>query len=251
MSETIFLAGATGVIGKPLAKLLVEEGHTVYGSTRRNERAEYLRSLGVRPVVVDVFERERLIQALIRIKPTCVIHQVTDLPRDFDPSEMTAAITRNAKVRSEGTLNLIAAMQASGCTHIIAQSIAWAYAPGATPYAEDAQLDVEAQGLRQITVGGISALEQRVLHTPSIRGAVLRYGNLYGPGTGKDQPSGASPLQVEAAAYAALLLLRLNISGVFNIAEDNAQVTSEKAKRLLGWLPELRLPLTSPDCSSI
>lgn len=242
MSNTIFLAGATGVIGSALVKLLVDEGYKVYGSTRRVERADYLRSIGAEPVLVDVFDGERLTDSLLEIKPAAVLHQLTDLPRGLEPSEMAAAISRNARVRTEGTRNLIAAMQASGCDTIVAQSIAWAYTPGTKPYDEDVELDVNAEGLRQISVGGIAALEQQVLYTPHIHGTVLRYGHLYGPATGTDQPSGASPLHVEAAAYAALLALRLKVSGVFNIAEKNAEVTSEKARRVLGWVPEFRLP---------
>lgn len=242
MSKTVFLAGATGVIGSALVKLLVDEGYLVFGSTRREDKAEYLRSLGAKPIVVDVFDRERLYEALIQIKPAAVVHQLTDLPRGLDPSQMEAAINRNARVRTEGTRNLIGAMLASGCESIVAQSIAWAYAPATKPYAEDAELDIKAEGLRQVSVGGIVALEQQVLNTPHIQGTVLRYGHLYGPGTGTDQPSGASPLHVEAAAYAALLALRLNARGVFNVAEDKAEVTSEKARRVLGWVPELRLP---------
>ncbi|NBB09857.1 NAD(P)-dependent oxidoreductase [Pseudomonas sp. SLFW] len=241
MSKNIFLAGATGVIGSTLVKLLVDDGYTVFGSTRREDRADYLRALGAEPVVVDVFDREKLCDALIQIKPSAVVHQLTDLPRGLDPAQMAAAIARNARVRTEGTGNLIAAMLESGCESIVAQSIAWAYAPATKPYEEDAELDINAEGLRQVSVGGIVALEQQVLHTPQIHGAVLRYGHLYGPGTGTDQPSGASPLHVVAAAYAALLALRLNVRGVFNVAEENAEVTSEKARRVLGWVPELRL----------
>lgn len=242
MSKTIFVAGAGGVIGSPLVKLLVDEGYTVFGSTRREERADYLRSLGATPWVGDVFDRERLAQAFIKIAPSAVIHQLTDLPRGLAPSEMAAAIARNAKIRTDGTRNLISAMRASGCDRIVAQSIAWAYAPGAKPYEEDAALDLNAEGLRQISVGGIAALEQQVLCTAQIHGAVLRYGHLYGPGTGAEHPGGASALHVEAAAYAALLALRFNASGVFNIAEAEAEVSSEKARRVLRWTPELRLP---------
>jgi nucleoside-diphosphate-sugar epimerase len=242
VNRTVFLAGATGVIGSVLVKLLVEEGYRVFGTTRRENRADYLRSLGAKPIVVDVFDAERLSKVLMYCEPTDVVHQLTDFPRDLDPSQMPAAIARIARVRTEGTRNLIAAMQASGCKSLIAQSTARAYAPPAELSEEDAELTNLAEGLRQVSVSGIVALEQQVLYTPGINGAVLRYGDLYGPGTGTEQPSGASPLHVEAAAYAAFLALRLNIRGVFNVAEENAEVTSEKIRRVLGWVPELRLP---------
>jgi nucleoside-diphosphate-sugar epimerase len=242
VSKTIFVAGATGVIGSVLVKLLVDEGYTVFGTTRRQDRADYIRSLGAKPIVVDVFDAERLSKALIQSKPTAVVHQLTDIPRDFDPSQMAAAIARNTRVRTEGTRNLIAAMQASGCKSVVAQSTARAYAPTAELSEDDGEQADTAAGLRQASVGGIVALEQQVLYTPEIHGAVLRYGDLYGPGTGTDRPSGASPLHVEAAAYAAFLAVRLNVQGVFNVAEENAEVTSEKIRRVLGWVPELRLP---------
>lgn len=240
MAESIFVAGATGVIGSVLVKLLLQAGYRVYGSTRRKEQAQRLRSLGVSPVVVDVFDAQALEAQLLRIKPDCVVHQLTDLPRGLDPTQMAEAIARNARLRDQGTANLMAAARASGCERVVAQSIAWAYAEGPMPYAEEAALDLQAQGLRAISVGGVAALEHRVLNTPSVEGTVLRYGQLYGPGTGTDQPSGTSPLHVEAAAWAALLALRLHANGVFNIAEDNPQVSTEKARRMLGWTPDLR-----------
>ncbi|NUT77266.1 NAD(P)-dependent oxidoreductase [Pseudomonas sp. C1C7] len=240
MAESIFVAGATGVIGSVLVKLLLQAGYRVYGSTRREEQAQRLRSLGVSPVVVDVFDAQALEAQLLRIKPDCVVHQLTDLPRGLDPTQMAEAIARNARLRDQGTANLMAAARASGCERVVAQSIAWAYAEGPMPYAEEAALDLQAQGLRAISVGGVAALEHRVLNTPSVEGTVLRYGQLYGPGTGTDQPSGTSPLHVEAAAWAALLALRLHANGVFNIAEDNPQVSTEKARRMLGWTPDLR-----------
>ncbi|MBZ9781904.1 NAD(P)-dependent oxidoreductase [Pseudomonas sp. REP124] len=240
MAESIFVAGATGVIGSVLVKLLVQAGYRVYGSTRREEQAQRLRSLGVSPVVVDVFDAQALEAQLLRIKPDCVVHQLTDLPRGLDPTQMAEAIARNARLRDQGTANLMAAARASGCARVVAQSIAWAYAEGPMPYEEEAALDLQAQGLRAISVGGVAALEHRVLNTPSVEGTLLRYGQLYGPGTGTDQPSGNSPLHVEAAAWAALLALRLHANGVFNIAEDNSQVSTEKARRMLGWTPDLR-----------
>lgn len=240
MAESIFVAGATGVIGSVLVKLLVQAGYRVYGSTRREEQAQRLRSLGVSPVVVDVFDAQALEAQLLRIKPDCAVHQLTDLPRGLDPTQMAEAIARNARLRDQGTANLMAAARASGCERVVAQSIAWAYAEGPMTYAEEAALDLQAQGLRAISVGGVAALEHRVLNTPSVEGTVLRYGQLYGPGTGNDQPSGTSPLHVEAAAWAALLALRLHANGVFNIAEDNRQVSTEKARRMLGWTPDLR-----------
>ena len=242
MGEKIFVAGAAGAIGAALVPLLVEAGYAVYGSTRRADRASALEARGVTPVVVDVFDAEALRTALVRIAPAIVIHQLTDLPRDLDPKLMGEAAHRNARVRTEGTRNLVAAALAAGSQRMVAQSIAWAYAPGPTPHVEEHPLDLEAEGTRRVSVDGVAALEQSVLSAPGIKGTVLRYGQLYGPGTANAEPKGASPVHVEAAAWAAMMALRHAQGGIFNIAEDNPDVSSEKAKRQLGWHASLRLP---------
>jgi nucleoside-diphosphate-sugar epimerase len=242
MSETIFVAGAAGAIGAALIPLLIDAGHAVYGSTRRADRARALQARGVTPVVVDVFDAPALRAALMRIAPTVVIHQLTDLPPDLDPTLMAEAAHRNARVRTEGTRNLVAAALAAGSRRLVAQSIAWAYAPGPAPHTEGHPLDLEAEGTRRVSVGGVAALEQSVLGAAGITGTVLRYGQLYGPGTAHAEPKGASPVHVEAAAWAAVLALRHAPGGVFNIAEDSSEVSSEKAKRELHWRASLRLP---------
>jgi nucleoside-diphosphate-sugar epimerase len=243
MSEKIFLAGAAGAVGARLTPLLVEAGYEVYGTTRRIERADGIQAAGAHPVLVDIFDRETLANAIECIAPTIVIHQLTDLPPGLDPKLMGDAVARNARIRTEGTANLVAAALAAGCTQIVAQSIAWAYAPGPTPYDEEQPLDIDAQGARAVTVNGVIALERQVLgiNESGGIGAVLRYGALYGPGTGRDTAQGASPLHVDAAAWAALLAVQRAKRGTFNIAEDGAEVSSEKAKRELDWRPNMRL----------
>ncbi|MCW5298390.1 NAD(P)-dependent oxidoreductase [Herbaspirillum lusitanum] len=242
MSETIFLAGATGAIGTVLIPLLRDAGYTVYGGTRRQARANALRELGAVPVMIDVFDADALKSELIRIAPSVVIHQLTDLPRLPDPQALAQAAVGNARVRSEGTRNLVAAALAAGAARLIAQSIAWAYAPGDTPYPEEHPLDIDAEGLRRISVDGVVALETQVLQTPGLNGTVLRYGQLYGPGTWAGEPQGSSPVHVAAAAQAALLALQNNASGVFNITEDNTAASNQKARRTLGWNPAFRSP---------
>ncbi len=86
-------------------------------------------------------------------------------------------------------------------------------------------------------MGGVAALEQQVLSEPALNGTILRYGQLYGPDTGTDEPTGTSPVHVQAAARAALLALQTEQSGVFNITQDSPTVSNEKAKRVLGWSP--------------
>ncbi|ELQ12020.1 dTDP-glucose 4,6-dehydratase [Pseudomonas syringae BRIP39023] len=237
MSRKVFVAGASGVIGRALLKLLVAADYSVYGATRRAEKVKDIEVTGATAVVVDVYDAERLNEELVRIQPWTVIHQLTDLPRGLSPELMAKAVENNARIRTEGTRNLVAAARAAGATRLIAQSIAWAYRPGDTPYLETCPLDVEAHGSRGISVGGVAALEQQVLSEPALNGTVLRYGQLYGPGTGTDEPTGTSPVHVEAAARAALLALQAEQSGIFNITQDSPTVSNEKAKRILGWSP--------------
>ncbi|MCF9001450.1 NAD-dependent epimerase/dehydratase family protein [Pseudomonas syringae] len=237
MSRKVFVAGASGVIGKALLKLLVAAGYSVYGATRRTEKVKDIEATGATAVVVDVYDAERLNEELVRIQPWAVIHQLTDLPRGLSPELMAKAVENNARIRTEGTRNLVAAARAAGAARLIAQSIAWAYRPGDTPYLETCPLDVEAQGSRGISVGGVAALEQQVLSEPALNGTVLRYGQLYGPDTGTDEPTGTSPVHVQAAARAVLLALQKEQSGIFNITQDSPTVSNEKAKRILGWSP--------------
>ena len=155
MSYRIFLAGASGAIGSRLTPLLHSAGHYVCGSTRSKTKADTLRSLGADPVVVDVFDATALARAVASARPDVVIHQLTDLPKDLDPREMGAAIIRTARIRGEGTRNLVKAAIAAGARRLVAQSIAWAYAPGAEPYVETDPLDVGAEGDRRYQRAGI------------------------------------------------------------------------------------------------
>ncbi|MCH5514633.1 NAD-dependent epimerase/dehydratase family protein [Pseudomonas syringae] len=239
MSRKVFVAGASGVIGRALLKLLVAAGYSVYGATRRAEKVKDIEATGATAVVVDVYDAERLNEELVRIQPWAVIHQLTDLPRGLSPELMAKAVENNARIRTEGTRNLVAAARAAGATRLIAQSIAWAYRPGDTPYLETSPLDVEAQGSRGISVEGVAALEQQVLSEPALNGTVLRYGQLYGPDTGTDEPTGTSPVHVQDAARAVLLALQKEQSGIFNITQDSPTVSNEKAKRILGWSPSM------------
>ncbi len=240
MKEKLFIAGATGAIGRRLAPMLVAAGYEVYGATRRPGKLEQLRSQGVKGVLVDAFDASLLKSIVVEVRPDIIVHQLTDLPRDFDPSKMAAAVRNNARVRREGTANLVAAALAAGCARMVAQSIAWAYAPGQPPYGEEQPLDFAADGNRAVTVNGIAALEHAVLASPPMRGVVLRYGNLWGPGTSTDTPSGATPVHVDAAAHAVLLAVQHHAQGAFNIVDTNETVSARKAHADLGWSPSFR-----------
>lgn len=239
----IFLAGATGVIGRRLTPLLVAAGHQVTGATRSAEKAAALKGQGAQAVVVDVFDRQALRDAVVAARPEVVIHQLTDLPQVFDPERRGESLQRNARLRIEGTANLVAAAQGAGARRLISQSIAFIYAEGPEPHAESDRLaPADGDDLNALTSRGVRALEDATLHTPGVDGIVLRYGRLYGPGTWFAQASGRGPLHVDAAAHAALLAVKCGSPGIYNIAEDDGAVSIDKARNELGFDPQFRLP---------
>jgi nucleoside-diphosphate-sugar epimerase len=164
--------------------LLLDVGHDVVGTTRSTSKANALRAAGVKPVIVDVFDALALSRAVSAARPDIVIHQLTDLPPGLEPARMAEGTLRNARMRREGTQNLVAAALAAGVHRLVAQSIAWMYAPGPQPHGEDDPLDVHAAGIRAVTAEGVATLERLTTSSPPIDGVVLRYGHLYGPGTG-------------------------------------------------------------------
>jgi nucleoside-diphosphate-sugar epimerase len=236
----IFLAGAAGAVGKRLVPLLLDAGHHVVGTTRSATKADALRTAGVAPVVVDVFDAAALSRAVSAARPDIVVHQLTDLPPGLDPARMVEGTRRNARMRREGTRNLVAAALAAGAHRLVAQSIAWMYAPGPEPHGEDDPIDVHATGARAITADGVAALERLTVASPPIEGVVLRYGHLYGPGTGTDTAETPS-LYVDAAAAAALLAIEKAWRGIYNIAEPSRYLSTDKARRELGFDPSFRL----------
>jgi nucleoside-diphosphate-sugar epimerase len=237
----IFLAGASGAIGRRLTPLLLAAGHTVTGTTRSVGKAEELKARGVKAVVVDVFDAAALRDAVVRAQPEVVIHQLTDLPQMFDRGRLAASLVGNARLRIDGTANLVAASLAAGARRLIAQSIAFAYADGPEPHREsDPLAPAEGDGPDAISAGGVRALENAVVSARGIVGIVLRYGRLYGPGTW-NAPNARAPLHVDAAASAAFLAVTRGAPGVYNIAEDDGAVTIEKARKELGFDPAFRL----------
>jgi nucleoside-diphosphate-sugar epimerase len=237
----IFLAGAGGVIGRRLTPLLVLMGHEVTATTRSADKAGSLEAMCARPVVVDAFDAAALRAAVVAARPEIVIHQLTDLPSAPGTPGYEEGQRRNVRLRREGTRNLMDAALTAGVKRVIAQSIAFAYAPGRTPHHESDPLDIDAAGIRRETVGGVAALEEAVLATSRITGIVLRYGRLYGPGTWSEIPNGAGPLHIDAAAHAALLALDRGAHGIYNIAEDDGAVSIVKARAQLGFDPAIRL----------
>ena len=237
----VFVAGASGAIGRRLMPLLIAGGHQVTGTTRSAEAARKLEAAGVHPAIVDVYDAAALQRAAIAARPQVVIHQLTDLPQIFDEKELPAAYPRNARIRVEGTRNLIAAATAAGAQRFIVQSIAFAYAPGREPHVEDDPLNL-ADGPRLVTVRGAADMERQVL-TSGMDAIVLRYGLLHGPGTWREVQSLKPGLHIDAAAHAALLALTRGAPGVYNVADDDGAVSIAKARHALGFDPAFRMPV--------
>ena len=242
MGKKIFVAGATGVIGNALVPLLRDAGHTVVGATRTIDGKNRLEALGIGAVIVDVFDGKALEEAVEACAPDVVIHQLTDLSAGIDPAKQEEGLRRNARIRREGTANLARAARTAGVKRLIGQSIAWAYAPKATPWIETDPLDLHATGPRAISVcEGVVPLERAILAQNDFEGVVLRYGQLYGPRTWSAEPNGASPVHVDAAAYAALLAVDHGRPGAYNIADPGGAVSIERAQAELGWRADFRV----------
>ncbi|PER45889.1 dTDP-glucose 4,6-dehydratase [Bacillus thuringiensis] len=240
----IFVAGATGVIGRSLLPMLIKNGHTVFAMIRNTSQVEAMKRLGAIPVIADVFNREAVFSVLEETNPDVVIHQLTSLSSwNFED---------NAKIRTKGTRNLVDAAKNVGVQKIIAKSISWAYEPGDTFATEKDSLHITASMPRQVTVNGILKLEKAVTELPE--SVILRYGTLYGPGTWYAEnglianqvrnneiiaSDGISSfIHVEDAARATMLALNWP-SGIVNIV-DNYPATSK------AWLPIYAAALGAP-----
>lgn len=240
----VFVAGATGAIGRPLVSQLVACGHEVTGTTRSAQRAESVRAAGARPAVLDVFDADAVRAAMAEAEPEVVVHELTDLPASYDTNVERLTKGTN-RLRDEGTPILLDAAQAAGARRFVAQSIAFAYAPEGDPIKEeDAPL-----GGDPAVVGALRALESAVLEHPGLEGIVLRYGQFYGPGTwyGPDGSIGEqvrrrrfpvvgrgdgifSFVHVVDAAAATVAAVERGRHGVYNVCDDDPAPMRE-------WLP--------------
>ena len=169
----IFLAGASGVVGRRVIPALLAEGHVVVGLARGRDSYDAIDSLGATAVRGDVYDASTLARAVRAARPDVVMHQLTDLAAGDRAA--------NARLRTIGTRNLVDAAKAAGVRRMIAQSISWAYEPGAAPATEDSRLDLDAGPGRRDMVEGVAHLEGGVQEMPEW--VILRYGTLYGPGT--------------------------------------------------------------------
>jgi nucleoside-diphosphate-sugar epimerase len=236
----IFLAGATGAIGRRLTPLLVAAGHHVTGMTRNPASADALEKAGISTALVDVFDADALKTAMVDAAPEVVMHQLTDLPHVLEnENQLAAAYPRNARIRLHGTRNLIAAAQAAAARRFIVQSVAFGYAPGREPHSEDDPLDVKG-GPRAVTIGAAADMERQVL-TSGMPGIVLRYGFFYGPGTWHEGPTRRPAVHIDVAAHAAVLAVTRGHTGTYNIVEEDGTVSIAKARSELGFDPTFRV----------
>jgi nucleoside-diphosphate-sugar epimerase len=172
----VFVAGASGVLGVRVIPLLVAEGHEVTGMTRSPAKADLLRSIGAEPAICDVYDLPRLKEEVSAARTDAIVHLLTDLPDE--PSSSDAVARANARMRREGTANLLTAAREAAATRVIAQSVAW---------------ELPGDAGRAVVV-----LERAVLH---VGGVVVRLGRLYGPGTWDEgEPPAPPAVHVDEAA---------------------------------------------------
>jgi len=246
----VFLAGATGVIGRPLVPALIAAGHQVTGMTRSPEKLAALRAAGAEPVVADALDADAVMSAVKDARPDAIIHQLTAIPQRLDPRRIKRDFELTDRLRSEGTRHLVAAARASGVPRILAQSIAFAYDPGpaGTVHGEDDPLIISPPAQFRRSAGALAELESTVL---GAGGLVLRYGYFYGPGCGISRSGAISAdvarrrmpivgdgrgvwsfIHIEDAAQATLGALTRGESAPYNIVDDHPAAVSE-------WLPAL------------
>jgi 2-alkyl-3-oxoalkanoate reductase len=246
----VFVAGASGVIGRRLVPMLIEHGHQVSGMTRSFEHAQKLRELEADPVVCDVYDAGDLRSQMAAAEPQIVVHQLTDLPTSFNPRRMGEQLAGTNRVRQEGTRNLVDAALAVGARRMVAQSIAFAYPhTGEGLKTEDDPLFDDAPEPWVRSVQALHVLEDLVTKTEGLEGVVLRYGFFYGPGSAYDSDgyyarevrrrrfpivgrgSGVfSFIHVDDAAAATVAAVEGGAPGIYNVTDDEPAPLRE-------WLP--------------
>ena len=208
------------------------------GTTRSPERAAAIRAAGANAIVVNVFDAQRLGDAIDAARPVVIVHQLTDLPDHLDPTRVSDTLARETRAFAR---KAPATSSPPRCARGLA---AWSPSPSPGPTRpgrscidEDGALDTGAEGIRHVTIQGVVELERLVTSVPRLEGVVLRYGQLYGPGTWNAAPAGNAPVHVDAAARAAALAVARGEPGVYNIVEDGGAASNAKARARLGWEP--------------
>ena len=241
----VFIAGGSGVLGRSLIPLLAEAGHEVTATTRSVDRFSLISRLGATPAVFDALDRDAAFEVVSEARPDVVMHLLTDLS--------TGDSASNARLRVNGSRNLVDAALHAGTSRLIAESISWVYAPGDTLAVEEEPLDADPAEPRRTTIAAVAALEACVRELPET--VVLRFGQLYGPGTwfssdgrlGQDARAGRLPatdtvasfIHATDAARAAVLALDW-ASGVYNIV-DNEPASGRE------WVPRFAAAVGAPE----
>jgi nucleoside-diphosphate-sugar epimerase len=248
----VFVAGATGVIGKQLVPRLVAAGHEVHGMTRSESKQTMLYELGAVPVVADALDPDQVAAAVGRARPDVIVHQLTAIGA-IDPRHFDRDFALTNRLRTEGTDHLLSAGQAVGVRRFVAQSNgAFPYArTGAAVKGEEDPLDLTPAREWRAMVAAIRHLEDAVLGADWTEGIVLRYGAFYGPGTslapGEEQfelvrnrkfplvgDGGGvwSFIHIADAADATVAAVEHGSRGVYNVVDDDPAPVAE-------WLPAL------------
>jgi nucleoside-diphosphate-sugar epimerase len=259
----VFLAGAGGAIGRPLLPRLIEAGHQVTGLSRSEERAEQIRAAGAQALVCDVFDAEALTRGVSAAAPEVVVHEMTSLPDRIDLRNPEYG--PNNRIRREGTSNLIAAAAAAGARRVVAQSIAFMYAPqGDMVKDEEAPLMSGLPGAFGESVEATVSCEQQVTGAEGMDGLVLRYGWFYGPGT-YFAPDGSTAedvrrrrypivgrgtgvssfIHVDDAAAATVAAVERGDPGIYNVVDDEPAPMREWVPvyaEAIGAKPPRRIP---------
>lgn len=251
----IFIAGATGAIGRQLIPMLVEKGHDVVGMTRTEAKQDFLLGLGAEPVIADALDPEAVGQAVSEASPDVIVHQLTALSGEMDMRRPDRFFAMTNRLRTEGTDHLLAAGRAAGVRHVVAQSFAgWPFARTGGPVkSESDPLDPNPPERMRSTLDAIRYLEQSTVGIDWAKGVVLRYGAFYGPGTGGSHDPDASmtkpirkrqfPLigdaggvwsfiHIEDAAAATVAAIEREAEGIYHIVDNDPAPVSE-------WLPHL------------
>jgi nucleoside-diphosphate-sugar epimerase len=250
----VFVAGATGALGRPLVKELVARGHEVTGMTRSESKQDLLRGLGAKPVVADALDPDAVARAVAEANPDVIVHQLTAIG-EFNPRHMERDFAATNRLRTEGTDHLLAAGRAVGVKRFVAQSFApWPYArTGGMVKTEEDPIDTSPPAQIRTTLEAIKYLERAVTGADWTEGIALRYGGFYGPGTsiglnplgdyveairGRKFPIAGkgtgvwSFIHIEDAAAATLEAIEHGTRGVYNVVDDEPAPVSE-------WLPVL------------
>src|SRR3954447_26431080 len=185
----VFVAGASGAIGRQLLPILLAAGHSVYGMTRTASKAEAIRSVGADPIVADAFDAEAVTAAVTRAAPDVIVHEMTAISPSAGVRNLDRELAVTNRLRSEGTRNLLQAAVAAKARRFIAQSFAgWPFAREGGPVkTEDDPFDPNPPKKARRTLGAICTLEAMVTTAGELEGVALRYGALYGPGTAISQ----------------------------------------------------------------